>query len=398
MPEPAARVIVHIDMDAFFVEVERLHDPALRGKPVVVGGDPDGRGVVAASSYEARRFGVHSAMPLRTAKRLCPQAIFVQHHRGRYSEASEEVFDILEAFAPVVQPVSIDDAYLDLTGTDRLYGAPDAAVTELRTRIRQKTGLPASAGIGSSKLVTKIASGLAKPDGQRRVPVGEERAFMAPLSISLIPGVGKVGERRLREGGVRTIGDLDRLGRAPLEAWLGESGAWLWECSQGIDEREVQPGGDPKSIGRETTFGEDTDDAEFLESTLHHLAERAASRLRRHGMRARTVNVKFRTSDFRTSTRARTLKAPSWRDADLIPAALDLFRQLFHDDHGGRAKVRLLGAYYSGLSRDAAQMDLLEGARERRDENLIRSVDAIRDRFGDGAIVVGKVIRYLEDE
>ena len=388
-------IIAHLDMDAFFVEVERLHDPSLRGRPVVVGGDPEGRGVAAAASYEARKFGVHSAMPLKTVKRLCPEVVFVHHHGERYRDASEAVFDLLESFAPVVQPVSIDEAYLDLTGTERLYGPPAAALADLRERIRSGTGLPSSAGIGSTKLITKIASGLAKPDGQRYVPRGEEAAFLAPLPVALIPGVGRVGERRLRDGGIRTIGDLARQGKTRLAGWLGASGTWLWECSQGIDERRVTPPCDPKSLGREITFAEDTDDLAFMESTLHHLAGRAAFRLRRRGMRARTVNVKFRTSDFKTCTRAHTLEEPTWLDAKLIPEALALLRRLFHDEHAGAAKVRLLGVYFSGLARGPVQMSLLEGESEKQEEKLVRSVDAIREKFGGGAIVAGKALRYL---
>ncbi len=397
-PPRESRRIVHLDMDAFFVEVERLHDPSLRGKPVVVGGDPDSRGVVAAASYEARGFGVHSAMPVRTAARLCPQAVFVHPHRDRYSEASDGVFEILETFAPVVEPVSIDEAYLDLTGTDRIYGPAGDAVRGLRARIRERTGLPSSAGIGTSKLVTKIASDRAKPDGQIEVPPGGEAAFLAPLDVSVIPGVGRVGEGRLRSGDIRTIGDLARLGPERLEAWLGDMGAWLWACSQGIDDRGVEAGGEPKSIGRETTLGRDSSDAEYLESTLHHLAERAAARLRRHTLRARTVTVKFRTADFRTFTRARSLPAPTDLDAKLIPVALDLFRKIFHDEHGGRAKVRLIGATFSGLSREPAQIDLLEGEREKRLDRLVRGVDAVRERYGSDAIVAGKAMRYLEEE
>lgn len=397
-PPRELRRIVHLDMDAFFVEVERLHDPTLRGKPVVVGGDPDSRGVVAAASYEARRFGVHSAMPVRTAARLCPQAVFVHPHRGRYSEASDRVFEILESFAPVVEPVSIDEAYLDFTGTDRICGPVADAVRTLRARIREKTGLPSSAGIGTSKLVTKIASGLAKPDGQIEVPPGGEAAFLAGLDVSAIPGVGKVAEGRLRAGGMATIGDLARLGREQLEAWLGDTGAWLWECSQGIDDRPVEVGGEPRSIGRETTLARDSSDAELLESTLHHLAERSATRLRRHGLRARTVTVKFRTSDFRTFTRSRSLPAPTDLDTKLIPVALDLFRKIFHDEHGGRAKVRLIGATFSGLSHDPAQIDLLEGEREKRLGRLVRGIDAVRERYGPEVIVTGKAMRYLEEE
>jgi len=392
------RRIVHLDMDAFFVEVERLHDPSLRGKPVIVGGDPDARGVVAAVSYEARKFGVHSAMPLRTARRLCPQAVFVHSRHGRYGEASDRVFEILEAFAPVVEPVSIDEAYLDLTGTDRIYGPAADAVRRLRARIREETGLPSSSGIGTSKLVTKIASALAKPDGQLEVPAGGEAAFLAKLDVSVIPGVGKVGEGRLRAGGINTIGDLARLGRDRLEAWLGDAGAWLWECSQGIDERAVELPGEPKSIGRETTLARDSIDAEYLESTLYHLAERAAARLRRHNLRARTVTVKFRTADFRTFTRAHSLPAPTDLDAKLIPVALDLFRKIFHEEHGGRAKVRLIGATFSGLSHDPSQIDLLEGEREKRLDRLVRGVDAVRERYGPEAIVTGKAMRYLEEE
>jgi DNA polymerase-4 len=390
-------VIAHLDMDAFFVEVERLDDPSLRGRPVVVGGDPDARGVVAAASYEARRFGVHSALPLRTAKRLCPQAVFIHHHGARYREASDAVFDLLEVFAPVVEPVSIDEAYLDLTGTDRLYGPPAEAVRGLRARIRERTGLPASAGIATSKRVAKIASGLAKPDGQRFVAAGEEAAFLAPLAIEVIPGVGKVGARRLHGAGIRTIGGLARLGCARLEAWLGEEGRWLWECSQGIDDRVVQAPGDPKSLGRETTFAEDTGDAGLLESTLHHLGERAAARLRRRGMRARTVTVKFRTGAFETFTRARTLDAPTDLNANLIPAALALFRKIFREKQGAKNRVRLLGVYYSGLSRGPFQMDLIDGDRERRQERLVRGLDAIRERFGSEAIIQGKAKRYLEE-
>ena len=297
----------HVDMDAFFVSVEELFDPSLIGKPVVVGGQANQRGVVSAASYAARKFGVHSAMPLRTAARLCPQAIFVDGHPTRYREYSGKVYEVLKSFSPQVDMASVDEAYMDLTGTERLHGPPLSAAHRLHDAMKRSTALNCSIGISTSRMVAKVASDQAKPNGVLWVLPGEEARFLAPLDVRKIPGVGKVTEKNLQAWGVRKVGDLAALDEDFLRQHLGQWGLALAGKSRGMDaggwfDGEVGDDNTPKSISHEFTFNEDTADTDALESTLARLSEMVARRLREHDLHARTIQLKLRYSDFSTIT------------------------------------------------------------------------------------------------
>ena len=301
------KTFFHVDMDAFFVSVEELFDPSLRGKPVVVGGKADQRGVVSAASYAARKFGLHSAMPLRTAYRLCPQAIFVDGHPERYREYSRKVYKVLQSFSPQIEMASVDEAYMDLTGTEKLHGPPLEAAHRLHDAIKRETGLNCSIGIAASRMVAKVASDQAKPNGILWVLPCQEARFLAPLEVRKIPGVGKVTEKSLQSRGIRTVGDLAALDETFLREHFGEWGLALAGKSHGLDAGawfagDVGESSDPKSISHEVTFNEDTDDVDLLESTLARLSEMVGRRLREHSLHARTVQLKLRYSDFTTIT------------------------------------------------------------------------------------------------
>ncbi|HOK47692.1 MAG TPA: DNA polymerase IV, partial [Bryobacteraceae bacterium] len=293
------KTIFHVDMDAFFVSVEELFDPSLKGKAVVVGGQAHERGVVSAASYEARKYGVHSAMPLRTAYQRCPHAIFIDGHPARYREYSEKVFDVLRSFSPVVEMASIDEAYLDMTGTERLHGPPLRAAHLLHEKVKERTGLNCSIGIATSRMVAKVASDQAKPNGILWVIPGQEAAFLAPLDVRKIPGVGKVTEKRLHEYGIRRVGDLSRLDERFLEERFGKWGLALAGKARGLDaggwfDAEIGVEEAPKSISHEHTFAEDTTDPDLIESTLAQLCVMVGRRLREHALYAGTVQLKLR--------------------------------------------------------------------------------------------------------
>ncbi len=388
------KTIFHVDMDAFFVSVEEIFDPSLKGKPVVVGGKSDERGVVSAASYAARRFGVHSAMPLRTAYKLCPQAIFVEGHHERYSDYSRRVLRVLQKFSPVVEMASVDEAYVDMTGTDRLLGAPLRAADSLHQTMKADTGLNCSIGIATSRLVAKIASDQAKPNGILSVMPGLEANFLAPLEVRRIPGVGKVTEKNLQAVGIRRVGDLAGLPESDLEARFGKWGLALAGKSRGLDaggwfDAEIGEGGDPKSISHEHTFGRDSDDADQLYSTLAHLAEKVGRRLREHGLHARVVQLKLRYSDFTTITRAQTLPSPTQIDIDLVEAS----RRLFDGNWDRRQSIRLLGVHVSGFTAEEGQLDLIDGGRKERWRQALEATDRLRDRYGDSAVSLGAGLR-----
>ncbi len=382
------RTIFHVDMDAFFVSVEELFDPSLKGKPVVVGGAHDERGVVSAASYAARKFGVHSAMPLRTAYKLCPQAIFVEGHTDRYRTCSRKVRAVLESFSPLVEMASIDEAYLDMTGTERLHGAPLRAADTLHQKVLTTTGLNCSVGIGSSRLVAKISSGQAKPNGILHVLPGREAAFLAPLEIRTVPGVGKATEARLHGLGVRRVRDLARMDARQLENELGAWGLALAGKARGEDAggwfaHEVGSSDAAKSISHEHTYSEDTADRAKLEATLARLSEMVGRRLRESGVEARTVQLKLRNSAFETVTRAKTLAHPTNLDHELREAAWALFRQNWR---AGRT-MRLVGVQASGLTgKPEAQLDLLGDPAADRWRDATAAADKLRDRFGDAAV------------
>lgn len=385
-------------MDAFFVSVEELFNPDLRGKPVVVGGAPDERGVVSAASYAARRYGVHSAMPLRTAARLCPHAIFVPGNPGRYREYSGKVFAVLSRFSPKVEMASIDEAYLDLTGTARLLGPPLRAAGSLHDEVRKDTGLNCSIGIASSRLVAKVASDAAKPNGMLWIPPGEEAAFLAPLHVRKIPGVGARTEERLAQYGVHRIGDLARIEEHFLEQLMGKWGLALAGKSRGLDaggyfDSEIAEDSDPKSVSHEHTFGEDTPDPEILESTLARLSQMVARRLREHRMYTRTVSIKLRYSDFSTFTRAHTLDAATSIDIEIIEQSRLLFRRNWTG-----APVRLLGVQTSSLTHDEGQLSLLESEKTRKWRSALGAADRLRDRFGEKSVSVASGLKGMYEE
>jgi DNA polymerase IV len=377
--------ILHVDMDAFFVSVELLERPELRGKPVIVGGQPNRRGVVSAASYEARRYGVHSAMPLRTAGRLCPQGVFLEGRHDLYAEWSDRVAAILAQFSPVVEMASIDEAYLDLSGTERLHGPPLAAAHALIRAIGEKTRLPCSAGLARTRLVAKVASDQGKPRGLVWVPAGAEAEFLAPLGVRRIPGIGKVTEAALHNLKIETVGQLAGIPLERLEEQFGQWGTALYRKSRGEDSYEFFVDAEPKSISHSHTFGEDTADRAALDAMLSRLCQKAGKRLRESGLDARTVTLTIRYAGFETITRAKTLPEP----AHLDPLFLDTARQLFDVHWNRRRAVRLIGVELGSLSHGASQLPLLDGAKREKLEKLARATDKLRDRFGFSKVQLG---------
>ncbi len=388
------RAIIHLDMDAFYASVEQLDHPAYRGRPVVVGADPQGgkgRGVVAACSYEARPFGVRSALPISQAYRLCPQAIYVRPRMSRYAEMSDRIFAILREYTDLVEPLSIDEAFLDVTASQRLHGPAQTIARTLKARIRSELGLVASIGLAPNKFLAKVASDLGKPDGFVVVAPGKEREFLEPLPISRLWGVGPKTEGRLKRLGLQTIGQIARLGVEGLETMLGNAGRDLWELANGIDDREVIPEQEAKSIGAETTFDQDTDDREEIRKTILELSDRVGRRLRREGYVAHGVTLKFRDHNFQTLTRACMLPQPTDLGEELFRAASTLLRGV---NWTGK-RVRLLGVTATRLLPATAvpgeQLHLFQRAAEPK-ERLARTVDAIRERFGAGAIARASLV------
>jgi DNA polymerase-4 len=384
----------HVDMDAFFVSVEELFDPSLIGKPVVVGGQANQRGVVSAASYAARKFGVHSAMPLRTAARLCPQAIFVDGHPTRYREYSGKVYEVLKSFSPQVDMASVDEAYMDLTGTERLHGPPLSAAHRLHDAMKRSTALNCSIGISTSRMVAKVASDQAKPNGVLWVLPGEEARFLAPLDVRKIPGVGKVTEKNLQAWGVRKVGDLAALDEDFLRQHLGQWGLALAGKSRGMDaggwfDGEVGDDNPPKSISHEFTFNEDTSDTDALESTLARLSEMVARRLREHDLHARTIQLKLRYSDFSTITRAHSFDHGTQLDTEIFREV----RALFRANWKPKATIRLLGVHASGLKATAGQLNMLEEPNTNRWRKAMSAVDHLRDKFGEDSVSLAMGLR-----
>jgi len=381
-------------MDAFFVSVEELFDPSLKGKPVVVGGRPNERGVVSAASYVARKFGVHSAMPLRTAYKLCPQAIFVDGHPDRYRDYSHKVYDVLVSFSPLVEMASIDEAYLDMSGTERLHGPPLRAAHLLHQKMKEQTALNCSIGIAASRLVAKISSDQAKPNGVLWIIPGREAAFLAPLDVRKVPGVGKVTEKNLHTLGIRKVGDLARLDEAFLEERFGKWGMALAGKSRGLDaggwfDAEIGAGEGPKSISHEHTFGEDTADIPKLESTLSRLCEMVGRRLREHRLHARTIQLKLRYTDFSTITRAHSVPRATQLDTELFEEIRELFRRNWR----AGATVRLLGVHVSGWAEGDEQLGLIGEERHERWTQALAAADRLRDRFGESAVSLAASMR-----
>ena len=378
--------ILHVDMDAFFVSVEELEDPSLKGKAVIVGADPDGRGVVAAASYEARKFGVHSAMPIRMAKQLCPHAIFLRGQHRKYSDYSHRLYLIFGEFTPVVEMMSIDEAYLNLTGCERLHGSAFRAADKLVRTVKQRTGLNCSVGLSTSHLVSKIASDQAKPHGLLHIFPGCEAAFLAPLPIRRMPGIGKVTEPELLSLGIVTIGDLQKMGEERLRARFGKFGEWLFTKSHGQDIGAYAYTEEHKSISHETTFDQDIDDPEDLERTLSYLAQLVARRLRDHGLFAHTLGLKLRYAPFKTLTRDTTIGEPTNLDSVIFENVLRLFEKTYE----AKKKVRLVGVRASNLERAAFQRSLLEAPQHEKLDKILKAADKLRDRFGFEAVQLAR--------
>ena len=377
-------MILHVDMDAFYASVEELDDPELVGKPVVVGGTPDGRGVVAAANYAAREYGIHSAMPAAQARRLCTHALFIKPRMDRYVEVSQAIRAVFARYTPLVEPLSLDEAFLDVTSSSRLFGDAESIAVRVKGEIRDELGLVASVGVAPNKFLAKLASDLDKPDGLVVVPVDAIEAFLDPLPVSRLWGVGKVSSRSLAEMGVATIGDLRRLPEALLGRRFGNSAAHFARLARGIDDRPVVPDRDAKSISHETTFATDIGDGEVLKSWLLQLTEQVATRLRRQEVRAKTVFIKVRYADFRTVTRSESLEAPSSVTRELYLAAARLLQAQLA--RAGQP-VRLLGMGASGITTENLEQGQLFDSEDREQQRRIDSVvDALKTRFGDGSV------------
>ncbi len=382
-------MILHADMDAFYAAVEQRDRPELRGRPVIVGGTGP-RGVVAAASYEARRFGIRSAIPTAQARALCPEGVFLRGDMRRYARESERIFEIFGSFTPAVEGLSLDEAFLDLTGTARLHGPPAEAGRRLRARVRDELGLAVSVGIAPVKMVAKIASELAKPDGLLEIPPRDVRAFLDPLPVERLWGVGPVARERLAAIGVRTIGDLARADARGLERALGSFGPEAGRLARGEDLREVEPYREPVSYSEENTFERDVADLETLESTLAAHAEAVARRLRRDGLRGRTVVVKLKLGrrrapgprGFPLLTRRTTLPEATDDGAAIARAARELLARA-----GPPEPVRLVGVGVAGLvAKDAGQLGLFASPERARRERLNEAVDSLAARFGPDAV------------
>lgn len=387
------RRIFHIDLDAFYVSVERADDPSLEGRPVVVGGRVGSRGVVTCASYEARPYGLRAGMPLAEAQRLCPQAIFLPGRHQRYAEVSAGFRGILESFSPFVQPLSLDEAYLDMTGFESMYGSLNRAAREMKRRIRSELKITASVGIASSKVTAKVASELEKPDGLVEVPPGSDAEFLAPMPVSAIPGVGPKTTKALEEAlGVRLVRELAGTPSANLRHVFGARGDLLRLWAQGEDDAPVHGPESPKSIGRETTFSEDSDDPGFLLPVLRNLAERVGADLRRESMKARRVTVRVRWQDFQTVSHQTTLKQPVSHDQGIFDAGAAILLRTLEER---RAKVRLVGISVSDFVEEAGQMALFEHEDTKLAE-LSSVIDQVRDRYGFGSIQTGGALRLGE--
>ncbi len=388
----ANRTIMHIDLDCFFVSVEQVLNPELRNKPVVVGGKPGRRGVVATASYEARAFGLHSAMPLVTAARLCPQAIFIEGNFAMYREFSGKFMTILDALCPFIEPLGIDEAYLDVTGFESIHGSIHQMALTMKQRIKSELGLCASIGIASCKVVAKVASDLSKPDGLVEVEAGKERDFLAPLPVEKLPGVGKQALKVLKGLGVHNIGQLSRMPLQTLKGRFGAAGEMLYRLSNGIDDRKVLPPGEAKSISRETTFGEDTRDRVFLEATLWSLSERVGADLRKQGKGAKCIILKLRYADFSTITRSHTLGETVDTDQAVFETGNKLLERALARD---KQPVRLIGIGVSNLVEPSRQLTMLNPSNQRL-EQLNKTIDRIRSRYGFTAIQTGRAIPLKE--
>ncbi len=386
----AARAVIHLDMDAFFASVEMLDNPALRGRPVIVGGAGN-RGVVSAASYEARNFGVHSAMPVAAAARRCPAGVFLPVRMARYKEISNRIFAVFDRFTPLVEPLSIDEAFLDVTGSTGLFGNAEEIAGRIRAMITEEIGLTVSAGVASNKLIAKIASDFDKPDGLTVVPAGKEKEFLAPLPIAKLWGVGKATRQALVMLSVRTIGDLRRLPLELLERKFGKHGRHLFYAARGEDDRPVEPGRQMKSVAHEETFADDLVNPAVIRKELLALANKTAARLRRYGVAGRTITLKIKYHDFVQRTRSKTMAAATDDSREIYRIAIKLLEKT----EAGVKPLRLLGVSLSLLQHPTQRQGGLfqDETVFLRQQRLNRAVDTINGRYGAIAILPGALLK-----
>ena len=380
------RHILHVDMDAFYASVEQHDRPELRGKPVLVGGRAEARGVISAASYEARPFGCRSAMPTGTALRLCPHAVLLPVRMDRYLDVSKRIFAIFAEFTPTIEPLSVDEAFLDVSGCQKLLGSPEQIARRIKSRIQEVTGLTASVGAAPNKFLAKLASDLKKPDGLVAVDPQRVAEFLDGLPIGRLWGVGKMTQPKFERLGLRTFGDVRRLSQEQLQRHFGNAGEDFYRLVRGIDDRPVVPDREAKSISSETTFAQDIEDRQHLRAVLLSQIEEVARRLRREKMLARTVHLKIRLPDFATLTRSATLDTPTDQTDVLWNTAAELFERWASQS---RSAVRLIGAAASSLSAGGEQLSLFDQDTSRKRRQLDQAVDQIRDKFGSKAIFRG---------
>lgn len=374
------RQIIHIDMDAFYASVEQVDNPELAGQAVIVGGSPKSRGVVSAASYQARRFGVHSAMPMAQAIKLCPDATVLPVRMARYAEVSRKIHKIFERYTDLIEPISLDEAFLDVTGSLGLFGKAEKIALAVKKTISQKTRLTASVGIAPNKFLAKLASDLEKPDGFVVITEANKQKILDPLPVSKIWGVGKVTQKKLKSNGIHTIVQLRKISVEKLEPIVGNYAVVLLQLAHGIDDRQVQPFREPKSMSSEHTFAEDTQDSKILLGTLLGEVEKVAQRLRRNRLKAKTVTIKLRYPDFKTITRSKTIDYPSNTTETLWQLSRIIFKQWQLKSPGA---LRLIGFEASGLvPENAGQKSLFADLKETKQKNLDMAIDKIRNRYG----------------
>jgi DNA polymerase-4 len=384
------RNIIHLDMDAFYASVEVLDNSSLKGKPVVVGGDAN-RGVVSAASYQARKFDIHSALPMAIAMRRCPDAVFLPPRMNRYREVSRQIFAIFQTFTPLVEPISLDEAFLDVTGSLRLFGPAEIIAATIKKQVAEDIGLTVSAGVASSKLVAKIASDYDKPDGLTIVPPGQERSFLAPLPIARLWGVGKATREALALLGVQTIGDLTHLSPELLVRKLGKHGQSHYQASLGIDNREVTSDREIKSIGHEETFAVDLLDLKIVHRELLALADKVARRMRRYGVAGRSISLKVKYSDFKQITRSYTIESATDDNSEIYGEITKLLKKT----EAGNIPIRLLGIAVSHLQSDRkTQLKLFdEKMNKLKKQQVNQALDEINEKFGTTAIIPGRLLQ-----
>jgi DNA polymerase-4 len=376
-------MILHVDMDAFYASVEERDNPDLVGKPVIVGGSGEGRGVVCAANYEARRFGVHSAMPSVTARRLCPEGVFLPPRMDYYAQISRDIQEIFNRFTPLVEPLSLDEAFLDVTGCEGLFGPAPEIAKQIKEEIRSRIRLVASVGVAPNKFLAKMASDLEKPNGFVVVDPERIQDFLDPLPVGRLWGVGKVSGKAFQKLGITTIVQLRKLPIETLESHFGKSGLHFWQLAHGIDERRVIPDREAKSISHETTFAKDIGDFTTLRNWLLELTEQVARRLRQYQLAGQTVQLKIRFADFRTITRRQSLAEPTNITEEIWQAAAELLNRGAPPSISRRRLVRLLGVGVSSLEiKSNRQGDLFDDGRREKQQKLDQVTDRIRDRFG----------------